>query len=285
MSYSHRAIQAGYRINQIRIHHPAFKEALDGVGRVIQLGNNLERPVGACVIAPSGAGKSFLIESVQRNVCNWPFLRPESVLVASLKEAPTVAQIQEDLLADFNYAIPPRTGRKTNAALFNVLVASIEQHDIQLIAIDEYQHVFLSRKDEVRVAINDWIKRLMTKTSRPVLLSGTELLRGIEKADPQLTTRISSIFNLPEFQNDLDWRGVLNGFVTATSDVDLSELNTYAKPIFHATKGVMRTLKSLIIEAAMIAIDAETTKVEKDHLRLGFLRLFGPGSSRSNPFA
>lgn len=285
MSYSHRAIQAGYRINQIRIHHPAFKEALDGVGRVIQLGNNLERPVGACVIAPSGAGKSFLIESVQRNVCNWPFLRPESVLVASLKEAPTVAQIQEDLLADFNYAIPPRTGRKTNAALFNVLVASIEQHDIQLIAIDEYQHVFLSRKDEVRVAINDWIKRLMTKTSRPVLLSGTELLRGIEKADPQLTTRISSIFNLPEFQNDLDWRGVLNGFVTATSDVDLSELNTYAKPIFNATKGVMRTLKSLIIEAAMIAIDAETTKVEKDHLRLGFLRLFGPGSSRSNPFA
>ena len=285
MSYSHRAIQAGYRINQIRIHHPAFKEALDGVGRVIQLGNNLEHPVGTCVIAPSGAGKSFLIESVQRNVCNWPFLRPESVLVASLKEAPTVAQIQEDLLADFNYAIPPRTGRKTNAALFNVLVASIEQHDIQLIAIDEYQHVFLSRKDEVRVAINDWIKRLMTKTSRPVLLSGTELLRGIEKADPQLTTRISSIFNLPEFQNDLDWRGVLNGFVTATSDVDLSELNTYAKPIFNATKGVMRTLKSLIIEAAMIAIDAETTKVEKDHLRLGFLRLFGPGSSRSNPFA
>ncbi|AUS41568.1 hypothetical protein CYD94_04580 [Ralstonia solanacearum] len=285
MSYSHRAIQAGYRINQIRIHHPAFKEALDGVGRVIQLGNNLEHPVGTCVIAPSGAGKSFLIESVQRNVCNWPFLRPESVLVASLKEAPTVAQIQEDLLADFNYAIPPRTGRKTNAALFNVLVASIEQHDIQLIAIDEYQHVFLSRKDEVRVAINDWIKRLMTKTSRPVLLSGTELLRGIEKADPQLTTRISSIFNLPEFQNDLDWRGVLNGFVTATSDVDLSELNTYAKPIFNATKGVMRTLKSLIIEAAMIAIDAETAKVEKDHLRLGFLRLFGPGSSRGNPFA
>lgn len=164
MSYSHRAIQAGYRINQIRIHHPAFKEALDGVGRVIQLGNNFEHPVGTCVIAPSGAGKSFLIESVQRNVCNWPFLRPESVLVASLKEAPTVAQIQEDLLADFNYAIPPRTGRKTNAALFNVLVASIEQHDIQLIAIDEYQHVFLSRKDEVRVAINDWIKRLMTKT-------------------------------------------------------------------------------------------------------------------------
>ncbi|WP_247535947.1 TniB family NTP-binding protein [Ralstonia pseudosolanacearum] len=284
MSYSPQAIKVGSRISQIRIHHTAFKEALDGVGRVIQLGNNLQHPVGACVIAPSGAGKSFLIESVQHNVCNWSFLRPESVLVASLKEAPTVAQIQEELLAAFKYAISPRTGRKTNATLFNVLVAAIEQHDIQLIAIDEYQHVFLSRKDEARVAINDWIKRLMTVTSRPVLLSGTDQLRIIEKADPQLTTRISSIFQLPSLK-DKDWLGVLNGFVTGTTDIDLSELNNYAKPMFNATEGVMRTLKGLIIETAMVAVDANATKVEKEHLKLAFQRLVGTGSSKSNPFA
>ncbi|CAH0443679.1 TniB family NTP-binding protein [Ralstonia pseudosolanacearum] len=284
MSYSPQAIKVGSRISQIRIHHTAFKEALDGVGRVIQLGNNLQHPVGACVIAPSGAGKSFLIESVQHNVCNWSFLRPESVLVASLKEAPTVAQIQEELLAAFKYAIPPRTGRKTNATLFNVLVGAIEQHDIQLIAIDEYQHVFLSRKDEARVAINDWIKRLMTVTSRPVLLSGTDQLRIIEKADPQLTTRISSIFQLPSLK-DKDWLGVLNGFVTGTTDIDLSELNKYAKPMFIATEGVMRTLKGLIIETAMVAVDANSTKVEREHLKLAFQRLVGTGSSKRNPFA
>ena len=285
MSYSAKAIQVGIGISQIRIHHPAFKDALDGVGRVIQLGNNLEHPFGACVIAPAGAGKSLLIESVRRNVCNWSFLRPQSVLVASLKEAPTVAQIQEDLLACFNYAIPPKTGRKTNAVLFNVLVAAIEQHDIQLIALDEYQHVFLSRKDEVRVAINDWIKRLMTRTARPVLLSGTEILRGIEKADPQLTTRISSIFNLPDFENDETWRGVLAGFVGGTRDLDLSVLKTHANLVFKATQGVMRTLKALIMEVAMIAIDANESKVGKEHLRLAFQRLVGPGSTRDNPFA
>ena len=284
MSYSPKALQVGSRISQIRINHTAFKEALEGVGRVIQLGNNLQHPVGACVIAPSGAGKSCLIESVQRNVCNWSFLRPESVLVASLKEAPTVAQIQEELLASFKYAIPPRAGKKTNATLFNVLVAAIEQHDIQLIAIDEYQHVFLSRKDEVRVSINDWTKRLMTTTSRPVMLSGTDHLRNIEKADPQLTTRISSIFYLPSLK-DKEWLGVLNGFVKGTTDVDLSELNTYAKPVFNATEGVMRTLKGLIMEAAMIAVDANVTKVEKEHLRLAFRRLVGTGSSKCNPFA
>lgn len=284
MNYSPKALQVGLALSQVRIHHPAFKEALDGIGRVIQLGNSLQHPIGASIIAPSGAGKTLLLESVRRNVSNWPFLRPQSVLVASLKEAPTVAQIQEDLLADFNYAIPPRTGRKTNAVLFNVLIDAIEQHDIQLIALDEFHHVFLSRKDDVRTAIIDWTKRLITKGNKPVLLSGIETLRAIEKADPQLATRIPSIFNLPDFQNDENWRGVLASFAGATRDVDLSVLKTNASAVFKATRGVMRTLKSLAMEVAMIAVDANEPVVRKEHLRLAFQRVFGPGSSRDNPF-
>ncbi|MGA3947441.1 TniB family NTP-binding protein [Ralstonia nicotianae] len=284
MSYSAKALQVGLRISQIRIHHPAFKETLDGVGRIIQLGNSLEHPFGACVLAPSGAGKSLLIESVRHNVCNWPFLRSQSVLVASLKEAPTVAQIQEDLLADFNYAIPLRSGRKTNAVLFNVLVASIEQHDIQIIALDEFHHVFLARKDEVRTAIIDWLKRLMTRIKRPVLLCGIESLRTIESGDAQLTTRITSIFSMPSLKNDENWRGVIAGFVSATREVDLSLLREQATLIFKATQGVMRTLKTLVMEVAMIAVDADQTKVEIEHLRLAFQRIVGSGSTRDNPF-
>ncbi|MDQ0141826.1 TniB family NTP-binding protein [Cupriavidus necator] len=285
MSYSAKAIQVGISISDIRIHHPAFKGALEGVGRIIQLGNNLRHPFGACIIAPSGAGKTLLIESVQRNECGWPYLRPQSVLVVSLKEAPTVAQIQEDLLASFDYVISPRTGRKTNAVLFNILVAAIEQHDILLIVIDEFQHVFLSRKDEVRAAIVDWVKRLMSVTQRPILLSGTEVLRSIERADPQLTTRIASIFTMPDLKNDENWRGVLGGFASATRElVDLTVLTTHANLVFKATQGVMRTLKSLIMESAMIAIDAQRTAVERQHLQLAFQRLFGNGSTKDNPF-
>ena len=47
----------------------------------------------------------------------------------------------------------------------------------------------------------------------------------------------------------------------------------------------MRTLKGLIMEAAMIAVDANVNKVEKEHLRLAFRRLVGTGSSKCNPFA
>ncbi|WP_042304086.1 TniB family NTP-binding protein [Paraburkholderia kururiensis] len=285
MIYSERALHAGSRIAGIRIHHTRFKEALEGIGRVVQLGNYFRHPVGVSIIAPAGSGKTLLIDSVQTNVCEWPFLSPNSVIVASLKEAPTVSQIQDDLLANFNYAIPPRSRPRTNAALFNVLADAIEQHDIRLIALDEFQHVFLARKVEVHAAIIDWTKRLMSRTACPVLLSGTETLKSIERADPQLSTRIPTVITLPAFGNDEDWRGILQAFASAVPEVDLSSLCTeYATAIFKATKGTMRLLKSLVIESSMIAIDKSEREVNKNHLGLAFRRVFGADTSSVNPF-
>lgn len=284
--YSDEALALGDAIANVRIDHTHFHRALLGVGRIVQVGNRLREPMGMTVVAPAGSGKSLLIDCVERNVCNWPFLRAGSVIVASLKESPNVGQIQTDLLSNFNYAIPPRTTRQTNAAMYNVLVSAIEQHGIKLIALDEFQHVFLSQKEEAHAAVIDWLKRLMSQTRVPVLLSGTEMLRGIEKADPQLWTRVTAIFEIPPFENDEHWRGVLAAFASATRRVDLSALSTtHASSIFRATKGVFRLLKELVVEAAMIALDAKASAVDRQHLGLAFGRMFGDGTSLTNPFA
>lgn len=77
MIYSERALQAGSRIAGIRIHHTRFKEALEGIGRVVQLGNYFRHPVGVSIIAPAGAGKTLLIDSVQTNVCELAVPEPQ----------------------------------------------------------------------------------------------------------------------------------------------------------------------------------------------------------------
>ncbi|PMS16462.1 hypothetical protein C0Z18_23105 [Trinickia dabaoshanensis] len=285
MSYSEKALLVAARVAGTRVHHTKFKTALDAVARVIQMGNALSVPAGISVIAPAGAGKTFLIESIQHNVCKWPFLRPNSVLSASLKEAPSVGQVQDELLANLNYAIPPRSGRKNNASSFDLLEEAIKQHGIRLIAIDEYQHVFLARKLDARADMIDWTKRLLTKTKCPVLLAGTETLRSIEKVDPQLSSRIPAVVALPAFENDEEWQGMLSAFASAIPEVDLSPLRAqYATPVFKSTRGMMRLLKSLIIEVSMIAIDSGEREVARSHLRLAFHRLFGADSSLTNPF-
>lgn len=284
MSYSQEAMRVGALIYQIRIQHTKFKETLDSVGRIIQLGNQFREPYGVSVIAPAGAGKTFLIDCIKRNVCSWPFLRPNGVIVASLKEAPAVGQIQDALLASFKYAIPPRRpSRSNNGILFDLLAETIEQHNIQLIALDEYGHVFPSRKyDEDLI---DWTKRLMTRTKRPMLLAGTDALRAIEKADSQLSSRVPTILTLPAFVNDEAWRGLLAAFATNVPDIDLSSLPaTHFTAMHKATEGSMRQLKSLLVEATMIAIDSGRRKVEASDLKFAFQRIFGTDSSRTNPF-
>lgn len=285
MSYSVRALDVALSIDRIRINHTRFMSAMDGVARVIQVGNHTKQPVGVTVVAPAGSGKSLLIDCVRNNVCDWPFLRRSGVLVASLKESPSVAQIQGDLLECFHYAVPTRSVRSTNNAMFNVLTRAIAQHSIQLIALDEFQHVFLARQNDVRASVGDWLKRLMTETCVPVLLAGTEMLRTIEEADPQLSSRIAAIFTLPSFENDSDWIGLLSAFASASKDIDLSILPTkLATPMFKATRGNLRELKWLVKEAAMCAVDANVDVVGRDHFREAHVRHFGPDSGRSNPF-
>ncbi|HFT8011398.1 TPA: TniB family NTP-binding protein [Burkholderia cenocepacia] len=285
MSYSDQAIQAGIRIEGVRVHHTKFKRALDAIARVIQIGNSVSMTTGVSVIAPAGSGKTLLIESVKQNVCRWPFLPPNSVLCASLKESPSVSQVQDELLAGLNYVIPPRSVRRNNTISFDLLVEAVDHHGIRLIAIDEYQHVFLARKTDARADMIDWTKRLMTKTKCPVLLAGTETLRSIEKGDPQLSSRVPTVLALPAFENDEEWRGMLTAFSSAVPEVNLAPLCTdYATTMFRATRGMMRMLKALIIEVSMIAIDNGEGQVTKQHLQIAFNRVYGDDSSLPNPF-
>lgn len=283
--YSDKAIVIGRSIAKIQVKHTRFSEALDGAARVIQLGNTIPEPFGMTLLGAAGAGKSFLIECLQQNPMGWPFLRPNAVLCASLKQEPTVAQIQADLLAQFNYLISPRATRQTNKSQFDLLTAAVRERGIQLVALDEYQHVFLSSKRDVRAAVVDWTKRFMTATSLPVLLSGTEMLRSIEKADPQLSTRVSAVYHLPEFQNDTDWIGVLTAIASSSSEIDLSLISKKHTSIFRATGGVFRSLKGLLMEAAMVAVDAGAVSVTMEHLALAYERYVGNASTRSSPFA
>lgn len=286
MPYTEDALTVGRRLNKVVVSHSSFLQALEGIGRVIQLGNELGSPRGMCLIAPAGCGKSLLIELLRTNAAGWSFLDPQSVLVASLKENPTVGHVQSELLEHFKYAINPKPSERTNSQINKVLVHAIAHNKIQLTAFDEYHHVFLTRTDGMRRAMNDWLKRYMTVAAIPILLAGTEELAALQNGDPQISTRISSTFRLSPFKHDSEWKGVIRGFVESCGEVDLSPMHAASSRELHcASQGVFRNLKQLVVEAAMIAVDDHKKIVDRAHLSLAFRRVFGNACSRENPFA
>ncbi len=285
MTYSSSALAIGQKIAGIVVEHTHFKEAINAIGRAIQVGNAIDIFAGICLIAPSGYGKSLVIECVRKNVLQWPQFDSASVLFASLKETPTVAQIQGDLLRELHYAITPKATLKTNAAMNELLVSAIKQSRIRLIALDEFQHIFLARGDVISHPVNDWLKRLMNLTGIPVLVSGTERLAAISNSDPQLATRIPTVVRLPVFKYDAEWLGFLKAFCQKVQEVDLSILpDRFGREIFVACAGVPRLFKLLAIEGAMIAFDAKCGSLEESHLRIAFFRVFGNCSPQENPF-
>jgi hypothetical protein len=285
MPYTEDALIVGRRLNKVVVNHSSFVQALEGIGRIIQLGNELGAPRGMCLVAPSGCGKSLLIDLLRTNACGWPFLNPQSILVAALKENPTVSHVQGELLSQFKYPITPKPSERNNSSVNKVLVHAIAHNKIQLTAIDEYQHIFLTRTDGVRRSINDWLKRYMTLTERPILLTGTEELLALENGDPQISTRISSTFRLAPFKHDAEWKGVLKCFIESCPEVDLrSMLSLSSRDLHTASQGVFRNVKQLVVEAAMIAVDDQHKALDRTHLCLAFARVYGAASSRENPF-
>jgi hypothetical protein len=287
MTYSANAMAVGLALSKIFVGHQSFIEAIDAIGHALHLGNGAEIFAGVRVIAPAGTGKSLLLECVQKNVRKWPILNGELPIIhTSLKEAPSVAQIQDGLLKNFNYGLSGAYRKTNNNEVNNILVTSIKQFKVQAIALDEFQHVFLANGASVSLPVIDWLKRLMNLTAVPAILLGTEQLERLAATDPQLTTRIPTTVRLHAFKYDETWLGFLKAFAQKAATV--IEINCiheeFGRELFICTRGVPRTFKAIVIQAAMIAIDDGKSRLERAHLKLAYRRHVGNEFDAENPF-
>lgn len=286
MTYSAKAIEIGQVVSKIVIDHRIFSDAIEGIGHALQLGNGTDVFAGVRVIAPAGIGKSLLLECLQKNVRHWPIMRVDLPIIAtSLKESPSVAQIQDGLLKNFNYGLNGVYKRTNNNEVNNILVTSIIQYKVRAIALDEFQHVFLANGMSVSLSVIDWLKRLMNLTKIPVLLFGTEQLERLVDADPQLITRIPTTIRLHPFKYDEEWIGFLKAFAFKSNGINLHSLHEeFSKELFICTRGMLRIFKAIVVQAVMIAVDDGKGRVEKNHLKLAHQRHLGAEYDSGNPF-
>lgn len=286
MTYSAKAMEVGLSLSRIFINHQSFSDAIDAIGHALHLGNGTDTFAGVRVIAPSGSGKSLLLECVKKNVHNWPMLKVDlPVIHTSLKESPSVAQIQDGLLKNFNYGLSGAYRRTNNNEVNNILVTSINQFRVRAIALDEFQHVFLANGTSVSLSVIDWLKRLMNLTNVPAILFGTDQLERLANADPQLTSRVPTTVRLHAFKYDEKWLGFLKAFAQKANDINLHSIHEeFSRELFLCTKGVVRAFKAIVIQAAMIAVDDGKSHLERAHLSLAFKRHVGHEYDSENPF-
>lgn len=206
------------------------------------------------------------------------------VITASLKEDPAVSQVQDELLSCFNYALRSAFGRVTNNDINKVLVHAISRHQVRLIAIDEFQHIFINDRKVVTVLL-DWIKRLMNLTKVPVVVVGTERLDALEGFDEQFTSRIPTVARLSYFKLNAEWKGFLMALANECEAVDMSPLFTdFGQELFNASRGSPRAAKGIVIRALCIAITQGERRLSRNTMIAAYQMLYGQVDARGNPF-
>jgi hypothetical protein len=263
-------------IDENKIASLDFANALVVYGRMASVLANIKitmanagvLPVGICVCAPSGVGKSSLCDYILRSnrVNSTPEQERYDVIKVKLRPGSLPEDVMRALLTEMGIK---DTRGYTKSSLEDFLYTQLSECEVRLIMIDEFQHLVRRSSRDVNEKACDFVKTLMDVTSIPVVLLGVEKGRKLFKLDDQLATRFSEILtiepmghkglkSLPEFKKFL--HDLQKLYPVKSVDWSTDEM---ALRFLLASDGNLRRLKHILVQALM-----DNRKSEKKTLSL-----------------
>lgn len=271
-------------VNMLTVMHTQFKKAFDGICRIAETSQRSGIPFGGAVTAPPGAGKSHLIQNIERKYRqSGGLLSPKNaVLVISAAATSTSGSIIDRMLQQLGHPPGIRTVRLQDARL-SILIKGIIDRKVSLIIIDEFQHICRGKRSASANEITDLLKEIIDKTKVPLIVLGTDELGDLNSLDSQFTSRLPARFHIPEFARNEDWKGFLLAFEKTCTKFDLSIMSTIDAKLHKATSGSPRALKFLVVSAIRNAMERSLGKVDLQSFCDAYDDVYGMTSS-SNPF-
>ena len=205
------------------------------------------------VTGDTGAGKTSLIEYYQkkRPKLENQYASKIPILSTSLPESSTSVKAAQQLLYDLG---DPFYSKSDNIIeLTAKLVTLIKNCQVEMIIIDEFQHMIEFKTKKVLTSVADWLKILIIKIKIPIILVGLPYSELILQANKQLAGRFLLRQTLAPFRiKSKDNRKSFLSFLNAIdrglpfeSISNLADLKV-AKAIYIASKGNLRNLMVLI---------------------------------------
>lgn len=248
-------------------------------------------PEGMLITGLAGVGKSNLIK---RYAGKFPRREEEArtvvpVLVVTIPQSATVKSLVGDLLEALG---DPFADRGAAASQTRRLRKLIKDCGVEIIIADEFQHFIDRESDKVLHDVSDWLKVLMDKTRKPVILIGMPNSDKILEANEQLKRR----FTLKESLEPFGWKSIKqqDAFRQLLGHIDdklpFNERANLSDPqiayqIYHATRGVIGYVMLLIRVAAIKGLRQSATKLDADLLAYAYEKNFRKVFPRRvNPF-
>ncbi len=274
------------------IMYPQFSIAYEAILDVLKLYRRTGIQQNLVLLGESGCGKSTLLELIEKE--NPPYREAERTVVPILKVSvpalATVYRLIEALLVSIG---DPAPMLGTASAKELRLGHLIKRCGVEVILIDELQHL----RDRARVptayAIGDWIKSFGDATGLPMIGSGLPRARGLLDGNEQLRRRASSVLMVNKISIDDDAGldefsrivAAFNEIVPVRSRIR-SECREDVERIYYATDGRIGYVASLYLRAIRLVYENDACEIDIKVLESAFSRqIWLNGVDDLNPFS
>ena len=226
------------------------------------------------VTGDTGSGKTSLIEYYQKEKPNLEdtYASKIPILSTSLPESSTPITAAQQLLYDLG---DPFYSKSDNIIeLTAKLVTLIKNCQVEMIIIDEFQHMIDFKTKQVLCRVADWLKLLIVRTKVPFILFGLPYSELILQSNKQLAGRFLLKKSLDPFRiKSQDKREAFLSFLNAVDRglpfeniSNLTDLKI-AKALYVESKGNLRNLMVLINYSVKRALKKGESSLSIDSLK------------------
>jgi hypothetical protein len=240
------------------IEHNAYSAALKRVEECHQSAKDGLPPENLKLLGPSGVGKTTLLRDYADR---YPRYDTEDrtvvpVLYTRVPPRPTIRKLSSKMLRDLG---SPAWKRGNEVELTEQLITLLEACRVELVLLDELQHLVDRGGVKTHSLVADWLKDLVDQIDAPVVAAGLNRAQQLDEANEQFARRFSAECHLDLF--DLADAADLNeigGIVTVLlkefkikvgTGIDISALSA---AIGYATNGAMGYITKLLARVARI---------------------------------
>jgi hypothetical protein len=276
---------------KIYIGYPRLDEMLKKIEHCHQHSKLAAEPECLLITGETGAGKTTLYKRYERR---YPRYEDEGgvmipVLSTTIPVPATVKSLATRLLIAMG---DPMAEMGTVVAKSIRLQRLIEECNVELIIIDEFQHFIDRDSSKVLQTVSDWLKDLLNGTRKPIVLIGMPNSVEVLHSNRQLNRRFAVRDSLESFgwatsQEKKDFRKFLNALDDMIPLMERSNLAdpNIAYPIYCATEGNVANVMTLIRRAVAVALESLMEKLTLEVLAQAYeQRLAAKHLATQNPF-
>lgn len=273
---------------QRTIRNKQFDEATDAISRSHKTSGL--NPKSLMLLGPSGAGKSTLVNTYRRK---FPDLALEDrterrILYVSLHARVTVNDILSALLAACGDPEPDKGAARVLLRRFYSLAESL---GVQLIIIDEIQHVLPEHTHRRTQEAADTIKGISSDTKIPFVLVGlphgirllTDTIKGKHDEDQLIRRFNAPVEIMPAALGSKAWQNLMGGYQQAIGVPCINLTTDEMLKRFHLATGGLHGFVANLLEHALEETNGHEQVCIK-HLVRSFEFSTGSLGKAGNPF-